>query len=202
MITKRISSSLSGHLDKAKDEIWYSVMPEYIKGIDSFEYIINRTLYRPRELIQFCKQIQDVSIDKSVDLPFDESSIIEAEGIYSKNRFDDIVAEYRFQHPGLDSVLETFRGSKLTLNKDELDLHCLKISLGELKVSELASWCNEIDIENLKDILWKIGFLKSKTTNQENNFVGVYEVRSLNIRNIEQFQIHNMFSSYLNCLEY
>ncbi len=79
----------------------------------SFNYMIDRTLYRPREIIQFCiDAVQEATEDK-IPEPIDYAVLTGAEFRYSQQRTQDIAAEYRFQYPGLMSIFDVFRGRSI-----------------------------------------------------------------------------------------
>jgi hypothetical protein len=77
---------------------------------NSFNYMVDRTLYRPREIIQFCAEAVELARDRTPVLPLQYSFIGQAELRYSAERAKDIAAEYRFQYPGLLSIFEAFEG--------------------------------------------------------------------------------------------
>ena len=62
------------------------------------------------------------------------------------------------------------------------------------------------DPEQLIETLWRVGLLKCQLVGRRTDgslsngdFVGPYEVRTLNTRNIRVFQVHAMFANYLGC---
>jgi hypothetical protein len=130
--------------DTNDSECWNAVFAETLqyRKTRSFNYMIDRTLYRPREIIQFCTDCIESSRKHKVQ-PIDYSMISIAELDYSNAREKDIAAEYRFQYPGLESVFEVFRGLTYTLERKELESICLGICVGESKVSQEAKWVLE-----------------------------------------------------------
>ncbi|HEY7391708.1 MAG TPA: hypothetical protein VH640_24545 [Bryobacteraceae bacterium] len=125
----------------------------------SFTYMIDRTLYRPREIIQFCTDALDEGRKNGI-VPIDYGIISTAELGYSSARAKDISAEYRFQYPGLESLFEVFRGLVYTLERADLEVICLGICAGEIKVSTEAQWVLNQDPDYLIDLLWRVGFLR------------------------------------------
>jgi len=201
LICRRIARSL-GDGTPSNAEAWAAVMPEQVLGRPSFEYMVDMTLYRPRELIQLCSQVQDV--DANADrLPFSEAAVLEAAAIYASERFKDIAGEYRFQYPDLGSVLETFRGCPRSLSRAELEETCLGIAVGERRVSKSAAWVIDMEPDQLIEILWRVGFLRAQTeptaADPTGRFVGPHEVRTMNLHNVDRFSIHDMFANHLGC---
>jgi len=202
LISRRISESLkdSPGAPSSRDA-WKAVMPSKVRGTPSFDYILDFTLYRPRELIQFCSQTQDAAVRLNTGIPFTEEAVLEAQAVYARERFNDIVAEYRYQFPGLGSIFETFRGKTARLPRSELELHCLELSLGDVRVHPDAAWVAQKEPDFLIDILWRVGFLKCGVKSQNGTvFVGAYQSQSLNIHNVESFRIHDMFATHLGLL--
>jgi len=164
------------------------------------------TLWRPRELIHLCGQILDVAKKRRNLLPFEEQDINIAVRLYARERFGDVVAEFRFQYPGLASVLETFRRRPREISRDEIELHCLRLATGDLKVGAEARWCLDKEPDELIETLWRIGFLRAEAltllednSGGERAYVGSYQVRTANIGNASKFMIHDMFATYLEC---
>lgn len=60
----RQSTSLKGDVDS----LWTSVFAKRIADTDSFEYLIKRTLMRPRDLIQLCNICRDKARDRNGDI--------------------------------------------------------------------------------------------------------------------------------------
>lgn len=208
-----IGRRIANHLDIADksmthQERWNRVFTEVLGDRDkpSFNYIVDRTLWRPREIIQFCNDIAETASKKEGSvIPFDYRQITNAERTYSEGRLNDICSEYRFQYPGLKSVLETFRGKKRQLAKNELEEHIIEVICKARPISdEAARWFCDLESEHVIDILWNIGFLKAETVGgvwpngrSGSSYLGSYQVGSLNLTGIANFMIHPMFMAHL-----
>ena len=208
LIGRRISKVFPETKNNSYDERWgkiFSTTLDY-RQTKSFNYIVDRTLYRPREIIQFCN---DVSEQATTDIPFNYKQIAEAEYSYSESRLKDICGEYRFQYPGIQSVMETFRGLSYNLPRDFLEEHVLSILIGELPIdSNARTWCEDIDPEKLINIFWTIGFIRAQAVGgvkarrrSGSSYLGSHQISSLNLRNIQRFHVHPMFRSYLGMKE-
>ncbi len=78
---------LSGFLEEEKDfknSHWYNLFPEKIDGIDSWKYIIGRTLKKPRDIIKFMLICQQNFPDSN---KLTENNIKYIVDIYSKDYF-------------------------------------------------------------------------------------------------------------------
>lgn len=206
LITKRIGFSLPLTKEKTNIEKWNTVFLNQIQGEKTFDYIINRTLNRPRELIQFCidskERAEEIRADK-----IDINAIVSSEVKYSDKRTKDIAMEYKFQYPNILSVFEIFRGKDSIICRNDLE----QLILSNLKkgnvIRDCDSWLTNQTEEFLITVLWQIGFLKIHTTCYNINgefkkgFYGINETNQSNIGNVENFMIHPMFRMYLGVID-
>ena len=210
IIASRIRYSYKELAASDDQECWNQIFAETIqfRKNKSFNYLVDRTLFRPREMIQFCRDIQDFAADEGATPPLDYQTIVNAELRYSEERTKDIVAEYRFQFPGLLSIFEIFRGKVYSMERDELELICLEICTGERRVNDDANWVKNQDHSFLIEVLWRVGFLKAYAVGgvkaqrrSGSSYIGPYQVSHLNLDSISRFQIHPMFRTYLGLKE-
>lgn len=210
LVGKRIETSLKLDARLRHDRLWNLIFEETLdyRKTKSFNYMIDRTLYRPREVIQFCAMVRDAALDQKVEPPLNYGIISEAEISYSEARLKDIAAEYRFEYAGLESVFETFRGLSYNFRREDMEYHCLRITEGDLDVKEAASWCSKLDPKNIIEILWKVGFLRAQAVGglkakrrSGSSYLGPHQIGNLNLANLENFHIHPMFRTYLGMKE-
>lgn len=210
LVANRIRYSVEGLSSASDEDAWGAVFAETLqyRGNKSFNYIVDRTLYRPRELISFCTEAADASSDKTDEAPIDYAVLSEAELAYSEARAKDIAAEYRFQYPGLLNVFEVFRGMPYTFARERLEEICLGLAVGDYQSGDATSWVLDEDPERLIGILWEVGFLRAQAVGgvkarrrSGSSYVGAYQVANLNLMNLTRFQVHPMFRSYLGSKE-
>lgn len=170
----------------------------------SFRYMIDRTLYRPREIIQFCTEALDTARGRPTRLPLPYAAITRAEHGYSAERAKDIAAEYRYQYPGLLSVFDVFRGRSHTFARDDLEMLCLELATGDIPTRDTFSWLPHCDPDTLIEILWQVGFLTARPIGDagpdragNGAFFGVHQVQHFNLAAVKHFQVHPMFCGYL-----
>ncbi|MET2012551.1 hypothetical protein ABXJ56_13460 [Microbacterium chocolatum] len=206
-----LSESLHGHaqpeLQALPDELmWSLIFSETLtyRQSNSFNYLIDRTLYRPREIIQFATQIVEQALTEARGAPLDYASIVVAEHSYSEERAQDIAAEYRFQFADLLAVFEAFRGRTFTFDRDELEDLCLEILVEDKPSSVDHRWMDGYDPEHLIEVLWRVGFLKAQAVGgikgrarSGSTYLGPYQAGSLNLGSISRFQVHPMYRSWL-----
>lgn len=213
LIARRIGKMFPEMTSLNFTDRWNKLFQETLeyRQTNSFNYIVDRTLYRPREIIQFCNDVAEGAASplNSVKVPFGYSIIAESEYRYSQGRLQDICSEYRFQYPALQSVLETFRGLTYNFTRQELERHLLKVICNELPVPASArAWCEQLDIDQLIEALWLIGFLRALAVGgirarrrSGSTYLGSYQISTLNLKNTERFQVHPMFRSFLGMKE-
>jgi energy-coupling factor transporter ATP-binding protein EcfA2 len=209
LVANRIRHTVRSLASCNNIECWNSVFAETLdyRQTKSFNYFVDRTLYRPREIIQFCTDSLEES-RKSKFWPINYPVISKSELVYSEHRTKDIAAEYRFQHPGLMSIFEVFRGRSYSFDREELEFLCLGINTGEYVVDGAARWVLEQEPEYLIENLWRIGFLRAQAVGgvkalrrSGSQYLGPHQVSNLNLRNVPRFQVHPMFRSYLGLKE-
>jgi len=207
LMANRIRYSTSSLADASDSDAWEQVFAETLKYRQnkSFNYMVDRTLYRPREIISFCGECVSLA-SKTAELPpLDYTSISEAEVTYSEDRSKDIAAEYRFQYPGLLSVFEVFRGRVYTMDRETLEDVCLEIATGEAPIdSDATSWTEGLEPERMIDILWTIGFLRARAVGgikgrrrSGSEYLGSHQITNLNLAALTRFQVHPMFRAHL-----
>lgn len=192
-------------------ERWNRVFSEKLtyRSTGSFNYVIDRTLFRPRELVQFANGIAGEARQHGRHLPLDYDSIAGAEGRYSEARLGDIAAEYKHQYPGLIHLFETFRGLRFNMSKNEFQKHLLGVACGEYTLSkDTDKWAKDADPDQLVKILWEVGFIKAQVVGgvkaqrrSGSDWLGSYQISGINIVNMAQYQVHPMFRSFLGMKE-
>jgi hypothetical protein len=150
LIAKRIRhcAQENGHNPRALDQAgdlacWNAVFaaPPGHPADSSYRYMIERTLCRPREIIQFCADTLDTARERAASLPLPYAAVGWTERGYSAHRVRDIAAEHRFQYPGLLSVFDAFRGRGETLSRDDAEFLCLELATGETRTTgPLPGW--------------------------------------------------------------
>lgn len=99
------------------------IFPSKIDGISSAEYILERTLLRPRDAIMFVNTCLAEAQGKTEIT----STVIQlAEKKYSYDRFESLKDEWSVEHPKIDSYVDILRNKKYnfkasSITKDELE---------------------------------------------------------------------------------
>jgi hypothetical protein len=207
LIANRIRHSLPALAENDDQTCWEALFAA-TPGGGSFPYMIDRTLYRPREIIQFCVHALEYAQDSQVPVPLGLAAVKEAEQPYSLERARDIAAEYRFNYPGLLSVIEAFRGRGTILTREDLELACLELITRDVPSRATEGWLDDCTPESLIEILWTTGFLGAEISQAARprhasaaRFLGPHQAALHTVTAARRFRIHPMFWAYLGVQE-
>ncbi|SQD95450.1 conserved hypothetical protein [Parafrankia sp. Ea1.12] len=201
LIACRIRHTVPGLSGVGDDECWAAVFrdPRW-----SFRYIVDRSLRRPREIIQYCSHaLEHARQNRSAGgRRIARRDILAVEATYSGERTRDIAAEYRFQHPGLLSVFEAFRGRPAVWARDDLEYLLLDIATGAVRTSrEATKWISDRDPDHLLETLWNVGFIRDHSVLSA-SWAGSDRADSLtSTRGVSTFTVHPMFRQYVGTLD-
>ena len=99
--------------------VWKRYFTEQVRGMGVREYMVSRTLPRPRDLLFFVQTAIATATNRR-RATVDQSDIIEAEKLYSKFAYDVLLIETGESAQQIDDVLTGFLGSKPLLTGVEL----------------------------------------------------------------------------------
>jgi hypothetical protein len=157
VIKLRIKSSLDLESDDF-EEVWRMICVSHYKGEETSQYLIERSLMRPRFLINLISQCKGFAVNLN-------HSKIEAEDIekgfrsYSADLLTDISYEIRDVFPEAENVLYTFIASHHELTD------------GQLRETVREQLDDEMLIDRLIDLLLWHGFLGVKSKNSDISYI-------------------------------
>jgi hypothetical protein len=188
------------------------ILPKSIQKQDAFDYILDRTFMRPRDIIAFFNQCIQQSIDSPIILP---KTIQNAEHEYSHARFRSLGDEWFADYPNLldFAIILKAKSSRFAISdvpNDECERFCLNIATnknghvdslsesaysvatGELKTDEFK--------KNLFHIFYRVGLVGLKLEAFEEYIWSFNLARSVAISEITtetKVSIHPMFRRVL-----
>lgn len=166
----------------------------------ALQYIINKTLKRPREIIHFCNLALE-ELKRQSDNSVQESKITiqivkEVEGEFSEGRLDDFIEEYKFEYPNLELLICFFENGNEYYEIGEflalLDQAVLKFLEKFPKTSWLENMVDDLDTYKLAFMLYRIGFIKL-FLDSKNDYYATYEINIRNIQSIKKLKINDVF---------
>jgi hypothetical protein len=132
LLDKRINHLVKRRYTK-KAVGYKDVFPKTINKIVTIDYIIDRTMRRPRELIEFVNEC----IAQAKDKPFvTKNCILDAEAHYSQNRIRSLQDEWYADWPNLLKFVQLLRNKPY------------KFELSDLNQDEIIEFCCDYMINN------------------------------------------------------
>jgi hypothetical protein len=202
VLSERINFNRKKHGRSLDSDPYLSVFPETVGTSNADNWLIERTLGRPRELLQLARYYTE-SVE--TDVP-DPTQLKEAELPYSSWKLDDLCAEYSNQYPGLVSVFSYWKTKffrhKYHLQRREIEEMLLQMA-AELELN--SPWWNAItentDIEALLKILYEIGLLGDFVLGGEGGSKTFYSYVERHEPRFSEIQIHPCFRKSVNTVE-
>lgn len=170
LVRLRISSTL-GDAETPLDELWARIAVRHVNGEDSYQFIVDRCLMRPRYLIDLLKYSRGCALTLRHEKITDDD-IKKAVSFFSTDIVQDTNLEFRDIFPEYDGILYAFIGSKCFLSLDDVRL-CLML----FKV-------DETHIPNVIKLLLWYAFLGVRDEHYENQYI--YS-KGYNIKSFEAY---------------
>jgi len=175
IIELRLTSYWKCSLEKA-----LSRFPKTFKGEDTLEFLIQRTMRRPRDLINFVNLCINEANMKSARY-VSRASVRAAEKRYSRFRIEALLDEWKYVYPQLEVWIDSFAGRKFTISYSELK-----------KIFEYE----DKPIKEIIDSLYEVGFLGYYSPeNEKINFSFISRGKP---GFDHKYHIHVAFYSYLD----
>jgi len=190
LVRSRIRSSTN--IEGDFDQLWAQIATPYMGTRDSFRYIVERTLMRPRDLLIFLHKAVGVAVNRGHE-KIEEADLAKAEESYSEDILYSTAFELRDVHPEMMNVLYMFNRSPVRISKQR----ALALISGATDQATLA--------EEMLDLLIWFGFLGVHEFEQ---FDAVYafqvrynvdKLRTLLDRGLGELAIHPAFHRALSC---
>ena len=175
------------------DEAWQSLFDPIVNGTEVQEYLIERTLMRPRDLIQFCQLSLEHAQRRDSTLIAAED-VLGAESTFSQYLFDSVRTEYLLTYPGLDVLMRAFQGSEA---RDDTFSSELQQGQQELRANGIIWAQNETAIMRA---LYEAGFIglgKASRSNCDYSWSRSFEDARRSAAGEPRLCIHPGFHSYL-----
>ncbi|MGR9156266.1 P-loop ATPase, Sll1717 family [Rhizobium leguminosarum] len=122
MIDKRISVTFRRKYSPQRQVLFDDLFTMKVKGQTAFDYMVDRTLMRPRDLISFTNECLEAADHKSEISP---SNVYTAEVKYSQFRYEALLDEWRVPFPQLASITELLRGKSSAFRISDVADHAV-----------------------------------------------------------------------------
>jgi urate oxidase len=202
ILNRRINFNRKRKSLESIEQPFESVFPATVGTSNTDNWLVERTLGRPRELIQLSRYYSE---SVSGEVP-DPEVLKDAEASYSNWKLDDLCAEYSNQYPGLIDVF-AFWKTKFFRHK----YHLKRAELGEMLLQVASEvpldqpWWNDLvqatDIDGMMRVLYEIGFLGDFVLGGEGGSKTFYSYLEIHEPRFEEVQIHSCFRRSVNTVE-
>ena len=154
LVLARARASLG--VEVGSDRLWGEIFPRSIAGAPARDYVIERTLMRPRDVIHLCNLCRDTAENHGHDV-ITEADMAEAAQLYSQWKLEDLPNEYLANYPFLGGLLAVFRDRGYVVTRAALDRRLPEArAVLAGRFSERAA---TLTTDNVLDVLYDIGFL-------------------------------------------
>ncbi|MBK5516783.1 P-loop ATPase, Sll1717 family [Pseudomonas sp. TH10] len=202
MLEARINFNREQDGLRAEDDVFYSVFPRQVGTTNSNNWLIERTLSRPRELIQLARYYTE-AVDG--DLPSDQA-LKSSENDYSNWKLEDLCAEYSNQYPEMNTVFSYWK-TKFFRQK----YHLKYVEVEEILLSILSDaainreWfnklANDVDVSGFLKILYEVGFVGDFVLGGSGGSKTYYSYEGRHEPLFDEVQIHPCFRKAVNTVE-
>lgn len=202
ILNERIAHNRRQHGLPIVSNLFSTVFPETLGTSNTDNWLVERTLSRPRELIQLARYYTD-----SVNAEAPSADHLKlSEPTYSSWKLDDLCAEYSNQYSGLINLFSywktTFFRHKYHLQRQEIEEMLLQAAT-DVTINE--PWWNSMiestNIEGLLKILYEIGFLGDFVKGGDGGSKTFYSFVEHHEPRFEEVQIHPCFRRSVNTVE-
>ncbi|MBJ6979451.1 hypothetical protein [Luteimonas sp. MC1895] len=150
LVYLRIVASLPELADENFDDLWARLAVRHVNGEDSYQYIVDRCLMRPRYLIELLKYARGCALTLRHE-KITEDDILKAEAVFSTDLVQDTNLELRDVFPQYEGLLYAFIGSPWECSLEDLRVRLVVAKVEEKdvdRVIQLLQWYAVIGVRN------------------------------------------------------
>jgi hypothetical protein len=167
------------------------------------DYVIEHTLQRPREVIEFCTDaLTEFGNRVYYEQPLAKLNLDVIQFVepgFSRSKLEDISQEYEHQYPNMRLFLSCFENGPTYYTMQEFKAKIEDAMLRSVEKLGDKSWlATDFSPSKVLEILFEIGFIKLYSF-KDNRYLAYYEGSFLNLENVPKVRIHEVFSSALKC---
>jgi hypothetical protein len=117
-------------------QIWARFFPAHVGSEDSFRYMIARSLYQPRAVLNFVSKCLQVAVGRDHRFVAEED-ILTAEKAFSEDMFKNLHFEIRDVRPQYHNILQGFVGYAQTLAIEDITLIASQAGVQESDIPQV-----------------------------------------------------------------
>lgn len=202
LLCERIRHNCRRNGEDCASQPFERVFPSTIGTHNTDNWLVERTLSRPRELIQLARfYTEDVDGEEPSD-----DALKACETAYSSWKLDDLCTEYSNQYPGLSDIFTYWKTKffryKYHLSRTDVDEMLFQV-FDEVAVN--SEWFNDlsgkVDFQGLLAILYEIGFIGDFVLGGEGGSKTFYSFSDRHAPRFEEVQVHPCFRKAVNTVD-
>ena len=203
VLESRIGFNRGQHSAGPVEDLFHSVFPETIGTSNTMNWLVERTLSRPRELIQLARRYTEF-VDGSVP---SDALLKASESTYSEWKLSDLCAEFSNQYPGLALFFREWKSiyprAPYHFKRNEFDDVLLNV-IAAAQINE--AWFNDvaqdINLKRMTEVLFEIGFLGDYVAGGSGGGARtVYAYQGPHQPRFDEVQIHPCFRRAIDTAE-
>lgn len=196
IVEERFMSSHGGSTQPS--ELWNRYFCPTVKKVRTREYLIERILPRPRDIVFFVKTAVSTAINRGHS-KVEEKDILDAEQQYSQYAIDSIMVENGVTLPELESILYEFAGCQNILTEEEVSACILKGIKQEGKIATIIDHLINLTFLGIEIDEGQFAFSDDPREYLKNNVLANRLVKTKGA--FKLFKINPAFCSYLEVKE-
>ena len=202
LLAKRIRHNYDEAKESLDSDEFYAVFPKTIGTHNTDNWLVERTLSRPRELIQISRFYTE-GLEGNTS---DDKVLKSCESTYSSWKLDDLATEYSNQYPGLADIFSFWKTKffrhKYHLSYDDITEKIFQI-FDEATINQ--TWFNELAVQANFDgflsVLFEIGFIGDFVLGGEGGSKTFYSYADRHEPRFNEVQIHPCFRKAVNTVD-
>jgi len=202
LLSQRIKHNFEEAGEPLESDVFYTVFPRTIGTHNTDNWLVERTLSRPRELIQISRFYTE-GLESNTP---DDKVLKSCESTYSSWKLDDLSTEYSNQYPGLANIFSFWKTKffrhKYHLSYDDITEKIFQI-FDEATVNQ--TWFNELakeaNFDGFLSILYEIGFIGDFVLGGEGGSKTFYSYADRHEPRFDEVQIHPCFRKAVNTVD-
>lgn len=195
LICGRIDFNYKKNSSELPIDLFTAVFPEKIGKVYTIDWMIDRTLNRPRELLQLSRLYTESLCSETPN----NGTLNNVEKTYSDWKLEDICNEYMNKYPSLNKFFEKWKAVNFRINYhlrfDQLNTYISKV-LDELSTEDtwLVQCKEKRNYEEIIYALYEIGFIGDFVRGGEGGSKTIYSVMDdAHKPTFKEIQIHPCF---------
>lgn len=190
----RASASLGRPV--SREEMWGEIFPAKVHGESIVDYLMTRSLPRPRDLIQFLNACRDAAARHS-HKRIEPGNIVEASLAFSQWKLADLASEYKVAYPYLQRLLVIFQNSGYIVTRGAVAERLARIRLDLER--DYSRYVNVLGPDAVIETLYAVGFFLGVSRGGGVVHTGGADLPIQPYEN--EFHIHPCFRGALNALQ-